>query len=345
MADNQQPETEIGEINTTKTLGVIPRYILQHHAISRSAHNLSATARKLAAMAMALLPADLSSLSASFTFTEFCDALGYTKSGESFKLFRNAIKECMDNSISIETISPETGKKIWEGYTWFTYSRLEEETGKTTMTFSSELAAVLLEMKKVYAKINLHDLGEFQSKYAIRFYEIAKSYESLKGKDGNRDERWYFERDTDDLRKLLGIPDDVYAETKRFRQFAVENPLKEINRSGVGIEITTESVKHGRKLVAIRFNCQQAARTVPKKSRKQAAPLVTLPEPDPRAAKQREEKELEHLMELYPEEFAALYEEELSKPHPFLSSTSVLRQNAAKGNALLKLREKYGIVK
>ena len=191
----------------------------------------------------------------------------------------------------------------------------------------------------------LHDIGEFQSKYAIRFYEIAKSYESLKGKDGNRDERWYFERDTDDLRKLLGIPDDVYAETKRFRQFAVENPLKEINQSGVGIEITTESIKQGRKLTAIRFNCQQTARTVSRKGRKKAAPPVTLPEPSPKTAKEREEKELEHLMDLYPEEFAALYEAEFAHYAALFPLAVGMRQGAAKHNALVKLREKYGIVK
>jgi plasmid replication initiation protein len=343
MPNELFPET--GEINTSDTMEVIPRYVLQHHAISRSVHNLSATARKLTAMAMALIPSDLSSLTAAFTFAEFCKAIGYTKSGESFKLFREAINECMGNYISIEITSPKTGKKTWENYTWFTSSRFSEETGAATMTFAPELAAVLLEMKRVYAKINLRDIGRFQSKYALRFFEIAKSYESLKGKDGNHDQSWYFERDIDELRKLLGVPDKAYAETKQFRHFAVENPIKEINKAGVGLEITTESVKQGRKLTAIRFNCKQAARTVSKKGRKKAdAALPTLPELSPNTADQRENKEMEHMIELYPREFAALYEEELTKPS-FLPADSLFRQNAAKVSALARLREKYGIVK
>jgi hypothetical protein len=102
MADNQQLETEISEINTPETLGVTPRFVLQHNAISRSIHDLSATAKKLTAMAMALLPPDLSSLTAAFTFTEFCQAIGYDKGGESYKLFKKAVDECMENVITIE---------------------------------------------------------------------------------------------------------------------------------------------------------------------------------------------------------------------------------------------------
>jgi plasmid replication initiation protein len=344
MADNQQRETEISEINTPETLGVTPRYVLQHHAISRSIHSLSATAKKLTAMAMALLPPDLASRTAAFTFTDFCNAIGYDKGGESYKLFKSAVNECMKNVITIE-ISLEKGKKKWEKYTWFSHAAFDEETGKATMTFAPEFAAILLEMKRVYAKINLRDLGELQSKYALRIFEIAKSYESLKGKDGNRDEKWYFERDVQELREMLGVPIDTYKETRDFRKFAIENPVKEINDAGIGLTIATKSVKQGRKLAAVRFDCEQAARTVPKKSRKQATPPVTLPEPDPKTAAEREEKELEHLMELYPEEFAVLYEEELNKPHPFLSSANSFRQGAAKAHVLVKLREKYGIVK
>jgi hypothetical protein len=39
--------------------------VLQHNAISRSINSLSATAKKLTAMAMALIPSDLSSLTVS----------------------------------------------------------------------------------------------------------------------------------------------------------------------------------------------------------------------------------------------------------------------------------------
>ena len=336
-------------VNTPESLGVTPRYILQHNAISRSIHSLSATAKKLTAMAMALLPPDLSSLTASFTFTEFCNALGYTKSGESFRLFKAAVDECVDNKIRIEIISPKTGKKVWESYTWFTYSRIEEETGVCKMSFSPNLASALLEIKRVYAKINLLDIGRLQSMYAIRLFELAKSYESLAGKDGNKQGAWYVEYPVTEFKQLFDLSDDVYKETRRFRQFVIERPVKEINSAGIGVEIKTEGVKQGRRLHALRLNCKQTLRTPkakrgrPKKEGGTPAPQLELADSSARL-ETRQEKEDEHLKELYPEEFEALYAAELSKPSS-IPPTNKLRKLAAEGAALAQLRSKYGIVK
>ncbi|OAV64842.1 replication protein [Bacteroidales bacterium Barb4] len=344
MSDELFPE--IAEINTPETLGVTPRYVLQHNAISRSIHDLSATAKKLTAMAMALIPADMSSLTASFTFADFCKAIGYDKGGESFKLFLSATKECMKNIISIEMVSAKTGKKKWKNYTWFSSSEFDEETGIATMKFAPELAAILLELKRVYAKINLADLGKLQSKYALRIYEMAVSYSSLKGKDGNSSDEWYFEREVQNLRKILGVSGDIYTETKRFRQKVVEEPIREINQAGIGLEITTESIKQGRKLAAIRFNCKAAARTISKRrGRKKAEkPALELPKINPKTAGLREEKENQHLKELYPDEFAAHYTAALSRPRHGVVSLN-LALIAAEAEALGMLREFHGIVK
>jgi hypothetical protein len=70
-------------------------------------------------------------------------------------------------------------------------------------------------------------------------------------------------------------------------------------------------VKQGRRIVAIRFDCKHTPRPVRGKRRgTEAAPLS---EPNPKTESLREEKELEHLKELYPKEFAELYEAALAK--------------------------------
>ena len=340
---------EITPINTPETLGVTPRYVLQHNAISRSIHNLSATAKKLTSMAMAMLPPDLSSLTASFSFAGFCKAIGYERGGESYRIFAAAVDECMKSVITVETASPAKGKRSWEKFTWFTFAKFDEETGKVTMTFSSELAAVLAELRRLYARINLHDIGRLQSKYAIRLFELAKSYESLAGKDGNQSETWYFERTLKELREALGVDPDSYKETRDFRRYVVENPVKEINGAGIGLEIQSEGVKQGRNLIAIRLNCKQTTRKAPAKRGRPGKKAVSHPElPDMRSRNDasREEKELEHLRELYPDEFTELFEKELEKRPVFAGNAGAdFRRAAAEISALKTLRERHGIVK
>jgi len=337
-------DTNLEPVNTVETLGTTPKYVLQHNAISRSAHNLSATAQKLTAMAMALLPPDLSSRTASFTFTEFCDAIGFDKGGESFKLFKSAIDECMKNYIAIERVDVTTGKKEWENYTWFVHSFLSERTGIATMTFSNELASVILALKNVYAKINLKDLGALQSKYALRIFEMAVSYMSLRGQGGNPSEEWYFERTIQDLRKMFELPDNVYNDIRNFKKKVIELPVKEINEARIGVEISTTGIKKGRNLTGIRFDCQKTVRKVtPKRGRKKKEANEQFELPDVTDGTYLE-KSLERLKEVHAEEFAELYSAELSKDS-FLPPTNEMRKAAAEVHALTQLKEKYGLVK
>jgi plasmid replication initiation protein len=253
----------------------------------------------------------------------------------------------MKSVITVETEKIIKGKRKWEKYTWFTYAKYDEETGKATMTFSSELAAVLLEIKRLYAKINLADVGKLQSKYAIRLFEMAKSYESMAGKDGNESDAWYFERSLNEFRELFGIDSEAYKETRDFRKKVIEEPVKEINQAGIGLEIKSEGIKRGRNLVALRLNCKKAALKAPAKRNrggKKAESQLELSDQNP--AKARQEKELEHLKELYPDEFTGLYAQILEEL-PYLGGGpgEHIRQSAAELKALEALRERHGIVK
>jgi hypothetical protein len=334
-------QEELFPANTPETLGVTPRYVIQHNTVSRGAHGLSATAQKLAAMAMALLPADLSSRTAAFTFPEFCKALGMSAGGETYEIFKKAVDECMECFITVETEPDEKGKKAWKKFTWFTVSTFDEKTGQATMKFSDELAGFLMALKWMYAKVNLPDIGSLQSRYAIKLFEMAMSYQSLKGKQGNAERHWYFERPIPELRMIMGVPEEAYKENRLFRQKVIEEPVKELNRAGIGLEITPEGVRQGRRIVAIRFDCKQAPRTA--RGKRGGAKAAPLPEPNPKTEDMREEKELRHLKELYPEEFAELYGEALAKAPAFIPED--FKRIGAEGSALMQLKERHGIVK
>jgi plasmid replication initiation protein len=177
---------------------------------------------------------------------------------------------------------------------------------------------------------------------------MVMSYAFLNGRDGYKSGEWYVQENIEDFRKLLGVPEGTYAENRLFRQKVIEGPVNEINKADIGVEIKPEGVKDGRNLTGIRLNCKQKARavTIKKRGRKKAqGEKLEVPEGNPKLADQRKEKELEHLKERYPDEFAALYAAALeATPKPF-SKIMLMSQVAAEGAALGKLREKYGIVK
>jgi plasmid replication initiation protein len=234
----------------------------------------------------------------------------------------------------------KNGKKIWKEFTWFAVATFDEATGQATMKFSGELAEFLMALKWVYSKISLSDLGQLQSRYAIKLLEMALSYRSLAGKKGNRDGSWYFERGfPEEFRHIMGVGKDAYKDNHLLKQKVIDKPLKEINRAGFGLSIKPTTVKQGRRIVAVRFECAQAGRAAERKKHKswEAAPLP----PDGEAL--REEKELERLRERHPDEFAEIYQIELARVPAYIPDC--LKLVAAESIALMELKNRHGAAK
>jgi DNA-directed RNA polymerase specialized sigma24 family protein len=104
--------------------------------------------------------------------------------------------------------------------------------------------------------------------------------------------------------------------------------------------------------VAIRIYCKTASRRKPRGGTaaieaKTAKPETPFPPPDPKAERERDEredKELEHLRELYPNEYAERLKAAFDDLPPFMREAG-MGENHAAMRALLELRDKHGVVK
>jgi len=301
--------------------------IRQPNVISQAIYDLSPSARKLVAMAMSLLPAeggsswDYDNNTVTFKTADFINALGLDRGGETRKYIRAAVEECHNSSVTIEI--PNEGFDIMS---WFMISKIRENT--ITMAFTPQMADLLRGFKKAYAKISLVDLGKLQSRYAIRFYELAMSYSGFAGKDGNPRGHWWFEKTLDDLRVLFDVKKKLYPRTSNFRTFVIDNPIEEINKADIGIFIKPEYVYDGRFLIGAKFNCRWMARD----------------EPKPTQPVTESGQENERLAAAFPEEFEKLKAEEWAelKKSPtleFYGNNPDTQKQIAEQKAYIKLKE------
>jgi plasmid replication initiation protein len=278
--------------------------------------------------------------------------------GEQYKIFKSAVEECMKCVISIEI---DTGKirrgkalKHWKKFTWFTSSEFDENTGHAVMKFSDELAAYLRSIQWLYSKIFIKKIGQLQSFYAIRIFELVSSYASLAGMGGNKAGEWYVDIHLPEDRLLLGVPEGVYPEIKELRRNVINNPVKSINGLDAGIEITIESIKQGRRVIGYRLNCRKEqtklaapAKKRGRKKKEEAADAVDSATVVQTRLDQIEEmdlkdKDLYRLKEIYPEEYEKLYAEKFAS---ILYMPSNAKAKAAELKALFELKDKYGIVR
>jgi plasmid replication initiation protein len=314
----------------------VAEYVLQHNAISRSIYKLSPYARKLIAMAMALLSMSSKDYSVTFTVSEFFEAMGldYNKQGTNSKeKLRAAVEECLKSYIKIQM--PDNS---WHGYTWFSENKLfdykeDSPSGWQTisMSFNPALAAILKAFKKAYAPIELSELGKLQSRYAIRYYEIAMSYSGFAGKDGNRPGEWYFDMTIERLRLLFQVDNNKYKATKDFRVRVIDNPLKDLNTAAIGLSIEPEYIRKGRSLLGARFTCRWAKPRI----RASTQPPI------------ESESDITYFQRTRPEEFEALRvkyleeSEEKKKTSSLRAGLDIDYGSLAIGRAAEELRKMY----
>jgi len=304
-------------------------FVLQPNAISQAMYSLGTNARRLVAMAMSLVPDEENDYTVTFSLLDFITTLGL-KDGQKTRLaLQAAAEECMGNLIKIHKPNDD-----YELFTWFDYAKLshyvdpaaatgldrksarklkQEMLGPSkpwdtiTMQFNPKLGEAIKQFKKAYAKISLADLGKLQSRYAIRFYELALSYAGFAGKDGNKPGEWYFKYTVAELRALFQIPNSQYKITGNFRTKIVDLPIAEINQAGIGLEIKANPEKQGRRLAGFHFNCRFTSR-----NERNVTPIVS---------DQDEAAMEEALIAAYPDEFKKYYDFDMTQqelfPHPF----------------------------
>jgi hypothetical protein len=309
----------------------LPEYVIQPNLISQAIYSLGPYARKLVAMAMSLMSPEKGVYRVSFRAADFVEAIGLEpgkQGGETKKYIKAAVEECLDSHIEINRPNGD-----WEGYTWFTSSKLKKFSpgrdwgwDEIEMNFNPDLGETIKAFKKAYAKISLADLGKLQSRYAIRFYELALSYAGFAGKDGNSPGEWYFDKTLADIRILFGIDSKKYTLTKNFRVKVIDNPIAEINAARIGLRIEPQYIRRGKRLLGARFVCRFArhGETV------QVTPATET------------EQENDRLEAAFPEEFQKYFQEAV-RDNPVLPGviSNFIWEEACRGRANERLREAH----
>jgi plasmid replication initiation protein len=298
----------------------VPEYILQPNVISQSIYSLGVNARRLIAMAMSLISEKEQNCTVSFSVQDFIKAVGLPYGGDTKKYIKAAVEECLSCIIKINLPNGD-----WVGYTWFTESRLsnfkfEWEWGwdKITMKFNPELWEAIRQLKKAYAKLDLINMGKLQSRYALRFYEMAMSYSGFAGKDGNAPGAWWFELSLEDIKIRFAVDAKKYLRTANFRTKVIDNPIEEINAAHIGLRIEPAYIRRGKRLLGARFNCR----------------FVKDGEPLPVTAATDTGKEDEELISKYPDLYNHFFDESKKSELP-----GTFDDYFHRGRAITKLRE------
>lgn len=130
-----------------------------------------------------------------FRIRDFCKLVGINpNSGASYKAIRMALKSIADSSlyIDLEGNGDETLLR------WLSSVKMSKKSGTATIQISQEMRPFLLKLHERYTAISMPYAAGLHSKYAIRLYQLFKSYEYMNTP---------VVVTVSELRKMLKLPD------------------------------------------------------------------------------------------------------------------------------------------
>lgn len=169
------------------------------------------------------------------TVKEFTEILG-TKSKDMYNQVSRYVEGLRDRDLTI--IKEKSILKT----KWLSSAEYFIDDGYVELCFDPKLKPYLLMLKERFTKLSLDQMVSFSSQYHGRIYELLKQYEKI----GER----IFK--LDDLKSLLGIGFDEYAQYGLFKQRILSKSKDEINKNS-DIDIDFEEIKIGRKVTSIKF--------------------------------------------------------------------------------------------
>jgi hypothetical protein len=113
----------------------------------------------------------------------------------------------------------------------------------------SPVLRMVLENSNYWAVLSRRAILAFESRYALRLYEIVAIRAGLVAKTAET-------FDLDELRERLGVPKGKLTSWSDLRRFALELGIAEVNQLS-GFEVTYEPIKRGRSVTGVRLSWSQ----------------------------------------------------------------------------------------
>lgn len=203
--------------------------------IQKSRYDLSTQEQKLLLYIISKIkPTDTSLSELDFDLRELCEVCGLQAHGQNYDNFRTVAQSLRDKSFWLETKSTITL------VSWVSKVKIYKSDTRVTVSLDKDLEPYLLQLRESFTTYELEYILGMKSKYAIRLYELMKSYVHI----------GEYSTTVEDLKLTLQTPEyEIY---NNFKVKVIDKALSEINAL-TDITVTYAPVRQNRKIVSLNF--------------------------------------------------------------------------------------------
>ena len=241
--------------------------VIQSNAISRGIYTCSTMARKVIAYCILKVnhyPENIGHndidvihhFKSTFPISEFINKLGISKGSNTYKQVKRAVEE-----LSTSVIQVENTDEKYKAYTWFSSATYDKSKDLIELEFNQQIGLAVMQWREIkqFSAMNIKTIGEIQSFYALRYFEIASSWYNTKGRYGNEKNTWKFKLSVDEIKTMFKIDKDAYKDRmNNFITKVVKNPVKELNSVDTNFQMSYAKLVENHKTLGFEFTCVQS---------------------------------------------------------------------------------------
>lgn len=215
--------------------------------IRKTRYNLTTQQQKIILFAISKIkPNDAPTQKYEISIDELCDACGIDL--DSGGTYYKTIKEDLQKLTT--RLWVQMPDKSESTVSWICDADIIPLKGTVDITFHPKMAPYLFELHERYTQYQLEKVLVFKSKYAIRLYEILRSYMTQQEIDNGIEKEIPFS--LEELREVLAI--NSYSLWADFDRFVIRKAINEINLFSDEIHIDYDTYKtKGKKIDKIIF--------------------------------------------------------------------------------------------
>jgi plasmid replication initiation protein len=215
--------------------------VKRNDLIQKSRHQMDLQEQKIILyMISRIKPNDKDFKEQVFSVAEFCRVCGLdSDSGGNYAYIKNTLKTLRDRSVWV-TLDDGSETTL----AWVNSVTINKQSGFIKLTLDEKMKPYLLELKENFTRYELVYTLAMRSQYAVRLYELLKSYQHKKS----------VVFDIENLKRLLIA--ENYTRGNHFKARVLDIATKEINKL-TDIRVTYELIKIGRKFAEVEFSIEQ----------------------------------------------------------------------------------------
>lgn len=222
-------------------------YIVKANDLIRKAqYDLSTNQQKIVLYCISKIkPNDTPDTRYTITVSELCRVCNWNI--ENGGTYYSRIKQTFQSLVQREWCKmPDNSEAT---FSWIGDVKIYDKAGLIEYTFNPNVQPYLFNVQTRYTQYKLEQILVFKNKYAIRLYEILRSYTTQKALE-NREERIV----NIDLNQIYSmIQNDSYSDWNNFNNNILKKAVKEINNCSEDMHVDYSPVKTGRTVTSVQF--------------------------------------------------------------------------------------------